>query len=194
MFTKRFLENVQYMYTENPPSKILYCYGVYQTLYDEMKSSVRNIEFHEGLPDAELIREFSEDKEHKLIVIDDLMHRAIESLTIELLFTQYCHHRCLSCIFIQQNMFTRGKHSKTIALNTWYTILFQNIRDKLQVLYLARQVYPGKSQVLMDAYSDATRRPYGYLVIDFSPNMDEKFRLRTDIFPDENMQVYIPTL
>ena len=35
------------MFTQ-PISSILYCYGVYQKYYDEMK--IPNLEFHEGLP------------------------------------------------------------------------------------------------------------------------------------------------
>ena len=37
------------MFTK-PISSILYCYGVYQDYFDEMKTMTHNIEFHEGLP------------------------------------------------------------------------------------------------------------------------------------------------
>ena len=35
-------------------SSILYCYGIYQKYYDEMK--IPNLEFHEGLPSLEKVQ------------------------------------------------------------------------------------------------------------------------------------------
>ena len=37
------------MFVPNAPTEVLYCYGVYQTLFDEMKQVLTNITFHEGL-------------------------------------------------------------------------------------------------------------------------------------------------
>ena len=37
-------------------SSILYCYGVYQGYFDEMKMMTHNIEFHEGLPSLEKVQ------------------------------------------------------------------------------------------------------------------------------------------
>lgn len=193
-FVKRLLDNLGEMYNDTPPVATLYCYGVYQDLYDEMKRSVPNIDFHCGLPDAEMLEELSKDGEHKLVILDDLQHKAVENEEIELMFTQYCHHRHLSCIFMQQNMYMQGKHSRTIALNCWYMVLMENVRDKLQVMNLARQMYPGQSQIMMEAYQDATSIPWGYLVVDTSPGVDSKFRLKTHIFPGEEFTTYEPTL
>ena len=36
---------------KEPVDRILYCYGVYQPLFDEMKAKIPKIQFHEGLPD-----------------------------------------------------------------------------------------------------------------------------------------------
>ncbi len=36
-----------------------------------------------------------------------------------------------------------------------------------------------------EAYKRATSRPYGYLLIDCTQTMSDKFRLRTNIWPDE---------
>ena len=63
-----------------------------------------------------------------LIVIDDLMHRVVEDKEMELLFTQGTHHKCVSVILITQNLYPRGKHARTIALNTWYLVLMKNLR------------------------------------------------------------------
>ena len=55
---------------------------------------------------------------------------------------------------------------------------------------MAGQLLPKNSQWLMDIYSDATERPYGYLVIDNSPQSDHVFRFRTNIFRGELPTVY----
>ena len=71
-------------------------------------------------------------------------------------------------------------------------ILFENLRDASQIGYLARQLFPGRTGVLREAYQHATGEPYGYLVIDSSPNADPKYRLRTKVFPNEDPIVYVP--
>ena len=57
------------MFTEHV-SSILYCYGVYQNYFNEMK--VPNLEFHEGLPSREKVETLNDGKFH-IIVLDDLM-------------------------------------------------------------------------------------------------------------------------
>ena len=56
-------------------------------------------------------------------------------------------------------------------------------------LYLARQVYPEDSQSLYDAYRNATIQPYGYLILDFAQDTDDRLRLRTNVFPDEYLPI-----
>lgn len=46
---------------------------------------------------------------------------------------------------------------------------------------------------MIEAYNDAVKRTYGYLLVDLKPNTDDSLRLRTNIFPDEAPQiVYVP--
>ena len=191
MWIKKYMENMEYLYKGKQPTEILYCYGVYQPLYDEMKEIPSiNIFFHEGVPSSDEIMDFAEAGVHKLIVLDDISQQALQSADIELLFTQYCHHKCLSCIFVQQNLFQQGKYSKTIAMNCWYLVLFENVRDKMQISYLGRQIFPGKNKAFMNVYKDATKKPYSYLLIDFSPNVQDKYRLRSGIFPSDKHYAY----
>ena len=121
------------MYSRDPPCQILYCYGIYQPLFDEMERTLKNFRSKQGLPSSEELEEFTADRRHKLIVIDDLMHRVVEDKEMELLFTQGTHHKCVSVILITQNLYPRGKHARTIALNTWYLVLMKNLRDVSQV-------------------------------------------------------------
>ena len=189
-WTYRFLQNSKDMIQGKPVRKVMYCYGVFQPLFDDMVKTIPNFELHQGLPNSEVIQEFTRDGEHNLIILDDLMHQVTHSPDMVLLFTQGCHHRNLSVIFIVQNIFQSGKYARDIALNTNYIIIFRNLRDASQISHLARQLYPGKSSTFINAYKDCTRLSYSYIIVDLSPHSDDKLRLRTHVFPDEYPIIY----
>ena len=94
--------------------------------------------------------------------------------------------------YLTQNLFPPGKLSRTISLNSHYFIIFKNPRDSLGIATLAKQMFPGRTQYLMDSFQDATKKPFSYLLIDCHPQTPENIRLRTNIFPGERHIVYIP--
>ena len=65
-----------------------------------------------------------------LVVFDDQMIYARKDKRIVNLFTCGSHHRNLSLIYIVQELFQRGKGSRSISLNSHYLVLFKNPRDK----------------------------------------------------------------
>jgi len=71
---------------------------------------------------------------------------------------------------------------RTISLNAQYIILFKNPRDNSQFVHLAKQMYPRNSAYAIEAYTDATREPYGYLLLDLRNEQDEDLCLWTNIF------------
>jgi hypothetical protein len=174
------------------PHKILYCYGVWQHLFHDMEQKISDIYFHEGLPTLEEIDSFISNNEHNIIVLDDLMNECVKSLEIELLFTRGAHHKNLTIVYLNQNIFCQGKNARTIALNCHYIVLFQNLRDGSQVQRLGQQIFPGHGHVLVEAYKNCVEKPYGYLVVDLSPHTEHTYRLRTDIFPNEDTKIFCP--
>jgi len=173
------LDNVSTM-IEPAPSKIVYCYGEYQQLFCNYPQVV----FHQGLPD---LNDF-DGSEPTLVVIDDLMHETNE--TVANLFTKGSHHRNVSVVYLAQNLFPKNKFARTMSLNAHYMVLFKNPRDVSQFANLARQMYPKRSQFAVEAFKDATREPYSYLLVDLRPEQDDDLRLRTNIFPGETHYVY----
>lgn len=143
------------------------------------------ITFLQGLPD--------EYENGDLIVIDDFMH-ALNNKIADL-FTAASHHCNVSVILILQNIFPRSKVMRDISLNSHYIILFKNARDMNQVSTLSRQIFPRRSQFMVDAYIKATSKPYKYLVIDLHPLTIEEHRLRDSLFPDSSglSWIYRPT-
>ena len=166
---------------KDPPNKIIYCYSIWTKLFDSMEKDL-DIEFIQGVPDAEKIKAIYDGKHH-IICLDDLQQEVANSKEAEKLFTQLSHHNNLSIIYLNQNLFYQGKCARTLNLNTAYTVLLKNPRNTQQVALLGRQL--GMGNVLKEAYKDATGKPFGYLVIDLSPKSEECYRLRTNVFPDE---------
>jgi len=179
-FVFRLIHNATTM-IDPPPFKTVYCYGEFQQLFRNYPRVV----FHQGLPD---INDF-DGSEPVLLVIDDLMHEANDSVVS--LFTKGSHHRNVSVVFLAQNLFPKNKFARTMSLNAHYMILFKNPRDVSQFANLARQMYSKSWLFAVEAYKDATRVPYSYLLVDLRPEQDEELRLRTNIFPRETQFVYV---
>jgi hypothetical protein len=191
-FVYQLLEHADGMF-QTPPSKIFYCYGIHQRLYDDMKSTVSNIEFFEGLPSKEDLEGWGVDPTHKLLVLDNLLQKASQSVDVVDLFCQYSHHLNFTVIFVVQNLFSGGKQFRTISLNAHYFVLFRTQRDQSQLQALGRQMFPGQSNYFMDSYKKATAQKYSYLLIDISPHSDPRYKLRTDILPGQLTIVFRAT-
>jgi hypothetical protein len=182
VFTFKFIREARQL-IHPPPEKIVYCYGEFQPIFSDYPS----VTFHDGLPD---LKQF-DGKHPTLLVIDDLMSETNQSVSN--IFTKISHHRNVSVMYLSQNLFYQSKHNRTMSLNAHYIVLFKNPRDASQVTTLAKQMYPGKGKFLLEAFKDATEKPYGYLLFDLKPNTDEKCRIRTKIFSDDEKHfVYVP--
>ena len=181
VFTTRLIENARDM-IEPAPDRVLWCYGVYQSFFNETK----NVEFHEGLPNLDVF----DGKQRVLLILDDLMHETDDR--VSQIFTRVSHHKNLSVLYLTQNLFYGSKQNRTISLNSHYVVLFKNARDATQISHLAGQMYPGKSKFMIEAYRDATSNPFSYLLVDLKPDTEDRLRLRSNIFPGETPYVYLP--
>ena len=187
----RFLTNLDRMYDSDTPKDVMYCYGVYQPLFDEIRTNLPSVRLHRRLPTSDVLDDFATG-DHCLVILDDLMLQVLESREVELLFAQGCHHRRISVFYISQNLYGQGKSARTIALNSWYLVLLKNLRGSSQMAHLGRQLFCKKGNPLLEAYQDSTKEPFGYIVVDLSPNAKDEERLRTKIFPGDDTVVYIP--
>ena len=85
-----------------------------------------------------------------------------------------------------ESVSSRKTPYRTISLNAHYMVVFKNPRDVSQIMALAHQMYPRRTQFFLEAFARATARPHGYMVIDMKQNTPDILRLRTFIFPGEN--------
>ena len=183
-FVTRLLHHATAM-IDPPPEKITWCYGEWQEAY--ATTDLTHVRFEEGLPTESMF----ESTTRNFIVIDDLMAETNERVTT--LFTKKSHHRNTSVLYLMQNLFPKNKESRTISLNTHYMVVFKNPSDATQMSHLALQMYPGRAKFVQEAFKDATSLPYGYLLVDLKQDTPEDMRLRTAIFPDDDVQyVYLP--
>lgn len=100
-FVKKLLEKTDVMISKEIEN-IVYVYNCWQPLYDQMLK-IKNITFVEGLPQSLCDDSFLPPHKNNLLVIDDLMCSASNNSEVEKVFTQYVHHRNLSCIYLVQN-------------------------------------------------------------------------------------------
>jgi hypothetical protein len=170
-----------------PPSRIIYCYSIWQDKFDELTSAIPNIEFIEGLYNVMDLN----SNIVNLIILDDLMREASESDNVLDMFTKGSHHKNASILLLTQNIFGKGKHSRTISLNSHYIILFKNPRDKSQISFLARQMYPKESKFLEEAYFDATRDAHGYILLDLKQSTPNELRIQANVFSKTKRYAYI---
>ena len=192
MLTFRIIKQCGAMFSV-PPVKIVYCYSVYQELFDTMEREIKNITFHEGLPNSEQVDMWSEKKEPMLLILDDLMASAVNNAEVLNLFTIKCHHANINVIMLTQNLYhSPGKYMRTISLNSSYIIVLKNKRDSLQINTLGKQILPGQVKYFMSAYEKATEQKDGYLLIDLCPHTDKTYLLRTNIFKGEDCVVFLP--
>ena len=96
------------------------------------------------------------------------------------IFTKISHHRNLSVVYLTQNLFYKHEQTRTLSLNSHYIVLFENARVATKVANLARQIYPGKSAFMTEAFKNATKQ-----------ETDDKLRLRTGIFSGDVQYVYL---
>ena len=170
---------------DQPPERIIWCYSQWQPAYTQLLMMIPTIEFVKGIPPSLDNDSYLDINIRNLIVIDDQMIEAGSDNRIVNLFTKGSHHRNLSVIYIVQNLFHQGKGNRSISLNSHYLVLFKNPRDKLQILTLAKQMYPRQTALFLKEYEEAVRRPFGYLFVDLKPTTPDSCRLRTNVLPGE---------
>ena len=172
------------------PSHIVYLYSEWQEEYEKLLEALPQITFQRGFPDK--IIDIFNARDSNLLILDDQMSKAGDTKELGDLFTKGSHHRNLTVIYIVQNFFDKSKSMRTASINSQYFFLFKSPRDKTMVQHLGAQMYPKNSKFLVEAFEDATKIPYGYLLLDLRQDTPEDMRVRTTIFPEEQEVVYAP--
>jgi hypothetical protein len=167
-----------------PPAKILYCYGELNETIMGLKKE--GIETYNGIPDLEKIKN---QEKPLLLILDDLM-LDMKSEFLDLLFTRGSHNWNTSILFVTQSIF--GKNIRTARANAHILVIMRSPSAQLQARTIGQQLFPRRLNYFMDAWTDATKEPFSYIVINMHPSAPEYLRLSTDIFPGEVQKIYLP--
>ena len=77
------------------PERIIWCYGQWQPLYDNITKRIPRIEFVNGIPDHLNDQHYIDVSKRNILVFDDLMTEAKCDQRIADLFTKGSHHGTL---------------------------------------------------------------------------------------------------
>lgn len=173
------------------PQRIIWIYRRWQPLYDEIKRTVwPNVEFVQGIPIDIDKDSYLNPAIRNLVVLDDVMASSSKDSRVTELFTEGSHHRNLSIIAINQNLYF--SKDPTQRRNCQYMILFNNPIDQQQIMTLARQMYPGKTGYFMDKFHDAVNKPYGFLLLNLKPTTPDNERLLSNVIDTNKEDDVIP--
>ena len=170
------------------PTRIIWVFSEWQPDYEQARALYPHIEFVRQCSD-ELYESLRQD-EKNLLIIDDQMAEAGDSKTLSNLFTKGAHNKNLTVLFLLQNVYNKSKSQRTVSLNTHYNVVFRNERDVSQFRSLVYQVHPGDARWLLDAFNNATKEPFSYLVLDHHPTSMRDIRVLTNILPGKGLTVY----
>lgn len=184
----RLLAHLPQMIDGGQVELVLYCYGelnpAVMALQRRGAVSVEAIRclVHAGMPSEEQLRKLARDTHGRLLVILDDLMVGMDGRLLDILFTRGSHNWGTSVILVTQHLFT--KELRVARNNAHYIVLMKNPAGALQVRTLAVQLFPGQASLLQQAYADATRQNFGYLLIDLHPVTPAVLRLRTNIYPN----------
>ena len=170
-----------------PPTLIIFCYKTWQGIYDELQSKLPSIHFLPCLPGEEELKSLTSNHNHSVIVADDMLTEISSSPFCSDLFTRISHHYNITSILIMQNATVAGKFASNLAKNCHYSFLMRSPRDQYSVRNLGLQL--GDYRNLMEAYKDATKEPFSYLLISSHPKSGDLLRYRSQIFPDDAVSI-----
>ena len=167
---------------DKPTDYVLYYYHQWQPHFDKFEEDGSVTEWINHMPTVAELRTKSEDRidgSGTLIVIDDFMNQLTNDIAD--LFTVTSHANNISVILLTQNIFAKPPVFRTISLNARYITVFKNPRDSSQIANLARQVAPNNSKYVVDAYKEATKEPYSYMLFDFHQSTPDMIRVSVGI-------------
>lgn len=189
---RKFLLEVESLFACEIDTVIL-CYGVYQPLYKDMMTEMKNLILNDGCSEAILKQHGVLDSSKKtILILDDLHSELANNPLLSKLFCKFAHHHNTMVIFVTQNLYHKGCAMRDTISNCHYLICLCQPRDKTVVTCLARQMFPDRYKYFLQAYNDATSTPFGYLLVDARPETSNELRLRSGIFKGETACMWLP--
>jgi len=174
---------------DKPIKTIIYVYTDHQNIFYELEQQVPGIIFTTDIFQIESLI-----NEETLVIIDDKMDTITRGKDKELMinfFIKGCHHKNISVVLLIQNNFEPGL--RTIFINSLYRVFFNQPADVSSIVNIAKQMFPGQSKYLLNAYEKATAKPFGYLFFTLHPASNKLLKVRSTLYPSDNCEIYVPS-
>ncbi len=180
-----------------PPGKIYFLYQQFQKCYVEIQEKLLiqgvKIEFvHASEFSEQDFKTISQENPNMeiMVCVDDSSMATSKSSTLAHLFTVSRHYR-ISIVLFWHLLFPNTPQSRIIHQNTSYFFLLSSPRMARQIGIFGSQLNMRKA--LVDAYEDATKQLYGYILVDLTVNNPKFMQIRGNVF-SEPQYVYVPSV
>ncbi|MEL7520264.1 MAG: hypothetical protein AAGJ80_01380 [Cyanobacteria bacterium J06553_1] len=172
----------------HPIRSVYWFHGAAQSTVHDRLCREMGVVMKQGTPTED---DFEPVQQYDLVVLDDLQNEMKSDSHITSLFLKQSHHRQFFVILLQQNIYG-DKEQRYRNANAHYWIGFHNPRNQRQVSeFLSRMFASGGKRAIEGIFKHIleTEGNYGYLFVDFTPNMRADLRLRSHIFTSP-MHIY----
>ena len=167
-------------------NNVIFCYSVWQPLYDFLDKENIITKWHHGLPNNEEFKELVDsfkDFGGSICIMDDFLTQINKDLVEIVCVTS--RHMNTSTFILSQSLFSKNPFLRQISVNVKFLHLLKNPREVSQFQYLARQISPVNNKWIIEAYQEATRKPYSCFLIDLCQTTNDSFRFRSNYLPSQ---------
>lgn len=191
----QILQQREHMFREIP-RKIIYVYTIWDPKFDVLQSVLgSDVTFRTDIPSTDELQDiYDRAPMPRALILDDKIAAFKDDeqgRDLVKLATVVTHHCNLTTFYITQNLF-HSQIQREVGLQCQYLVVFSNARCHNQIRTLGSQVFgKGQLEFFTDAYSHATSRPHGFLLVDIHQETPEKFKLKSHILPSEELVVYL---
>ena len=147
----------------------------YRPSFEGVKQKVHYVR---GIPSLEVL----EDINNSAIVLDDSLESLLcNANSASFISTRLAHHNNNLIIILLQELFIPKLRIMLNNLNAY--IFLKNDRWTSKFQCFARQCAGSQASELIAFIRDCHKVNWGYVVIDFSPQLPSKYRYRSTLFP-----------
>lgn len=165
---------------------VVVCYASWQKTYADLEARGLVTRWINKLPTndeyVQIVEPFK-DTGGSIVIIDDFMSEIGKDLVD--IVTVSARHNNASTFILLQSLFPVAKMARQISLNVKYMYVFKNPRENAQFSHLIRQVLPQDNRWLHEAYAEATRHPYSYMMLDMTQECPDIIRFRSSVLPSQ---------
>ena len=137
-----------------------------------MQKEIENFEFVQDV-NFEIIDSLKNNSPENLVIFEDSCKEICNSKTCVDIATAG-RQPGLSTTYIEHILFHQSKLGRNVELQNTQIVLLKSHRKVMQVSTLSAQL--GIGSELVDWYRDASSVPYGHLLTDLSPRIDDRLR------------------